>query len=63
MNYNLQDILELIGKLDCWDKVTVNVGKIPYKLKNDHDELIDIWFDEDIDNWVSIWKINEDKEE
>lgn len=59
--YNLIDILKTISYGEAQNKVAVNIGPVPYKLKNDHDDLIDIWFDEEIDNWVSLWKINKTK--
>lgn len=62
-DYNLIDILKMISHCEAQDKVAVNIGPVPYKLKNDNDDLIDIWFDNEIDNWVSLWKINKDKTE
>lgn len=59
--YNLIDVLKMIAYCEAQDKVVVNVGPVPYKLKNDNDECIDVWFDNEIDNWVSVWKLPEDK--
>lgn len=61
MNYSFDDIMEMRKHCGGQENTVVNIGKIPYYLKGNEDECLSIWFDELFDDWVSVWKLPEDK--